>query len=151
MRHPMGRSFRDRDKKGMLYLVTVSGDSPIDLKSLQKKLEVRLASSFPVVGCAFQHLYRQIPSSANLRFAPEDLLQSQLCVPQGSVSPLALLNRPSNASPIVFVVDQALTLCQGRLWVHPSDNALSCGIKWPDLERIVRTTGVEMRFLDLRS
>ncbi|KAI9006906.1 YbaK/aminoacyl-tRNA synthetase-associated domain-containing protein [Hyaloraphidium curvatum] len=118
-----------KDKKGQLYLVSVGGERSVDLKALQKALG--------------------LPASASLRFASEDILLQELSVPQGAVTPLALLNRRPDGQPIAFVAEDALVACEGRLWVHPSDNAQTVGLRWADLERTVASAGVDVRVISL--
>jgi Ala-tRNA(Pro) deacylase len=83
------------DKKRNYYLITVKGDKRVDLKEFRKKHGLR-----------------------NLSFASADDLMNIMCLIQGAVTPLGLLN--DEERKVTLYLDVAFG--DGLIGVHPNDN-----------------------------
>jgi Ala-tRNA(Pro) deacylase len=89
-------------KKGTLWLVVATESTPIELKTLHKRL-----------GCG------------KLSFGSADLLREVLGVEPGSVTPFAVIN--DNGGRVAVVLDQNL-MAYDRLNFHPLVNTATTGI-----------------------
>ena len=113
-----------RDTKGRQhYLVTVPDERRVDLKWLSASL-----------------------GTSKLSFASAERLDKYLDVPQGSVSPLGLLN--DETASVIFVPDASLAALPA-VGVHPNDNTATVWMQADDLVRLVRENGNEMEFVEL--
>jgi Ala-tRNA(Pro) deacylase len=104
-----------KDAKGQLYLVVAESHTPVDLKSLHKKI-----------------------GAARLSFGKPDLLMEVLGVPAGSVTALALIN--DDQKRVSVVVDERL-MGYERINCHPLVNTATTSIARDDLLRFMRATG----------
>ena len=105
-----------RDTKGRQhYLVTVPDEQRVDLKWLSAAL-----------------------GSSKLSFASADRLDTYLKLPQGSVSPLGILNDESRS--VIFAADAALASLPA-IGVHPNDNTATVWLKAEDLVRLIGEHG----------
>ena len=105
-----------RDAKGWQhYLVTVPDEQRVDLKWLSAVL-----------------------GSSKLSFASAERLDTYLKLPQGSVSPLGILNDESRS--VIFAADAALALLPA-IGVHPNDNTATVWLKAEDLVRLIGEHG----------
>ncbi len=114
-----------KDAKGALFLVTAESHTPVDLKTLHKRL-----------GCA------------RLSFGKPELLAERLGVAPGSVTAFALINDTDRK--VSFVIDAALMRCD-TINCHPLENTATTNIARDDLLRFIRDCGHEPRVLDLMS
>lgn len=114
-----------KDGKGALFLVTAESRTPIDLKTLHRRL-----------GCA------------RLSFGKPELLAEMLGVAPGSVTAFALINDTDRK--VSFVVDAAL-MRHDTINCHPLENTATTNIARDDLLRFIRACGHEPRILDLMS
>lgn len=95
-----------RDAKGRQhYLVTVPDERRVDLKWLSAAL-----------------------GSSKLSFASAERLDTYLKLPQGSVSPLGILNDESRS--VIFAADAALASLPA-IGVHPNDNTATVFLPLP--------------------
>ena len=103
-----------RNKKGNMWLLTLSESRQIQLKPTAKKL-----------------------AAGNFSFASEQRLFNHLGIRPGAVSPLALINDAEGQ--VSFVLDQSI-LDHDIMHFHPLDNSLTTTLKRQDfldfLERI---------------
>ena len=105
-----------RDAKGRQhYLVTVPDERRVDLKWLSAAL-----------------------SSSKLSFASAERLDTYLKLPQGSVSPLGILNDESRS--VIFAADAALASLPA-IGVHPNDNTATVFLSFADLRQIIEAHG----------
>ena len=105
-----------RDAKGRQhYLVTVPDERRVDLKWLSAAL-----------------------GSSKLSFASAERLDTYLKLPQGSVSPLGILNDESHS--VIFAADAALASLPA-IGVHPNDNTATVWLKAEDLVRLIGEHG----------
>ena len=105
-----------RDAKGRQhYLVTVPDERRVDLKWLSTAL-----------------------GSSKLSFASAERLDTYLKLPQGSVSPLGILNDESRS--VIFAADAALASLPA-IGVHPNDNTATVWLKAEDLVRLIGEHG----------
>jgi len=108
-----------REKKGDRFFLFLSpGDKRADLKALAGFL--------------------QVPA---LTFATEEQLFSRLCLLQGQVSPMGLVN--DKDAVVEVVVDEALLTC-GTVGVHPNTNAATLWLNMKDLLRFIEANGNRM-------
>ncbi|NLW79889.1 MAG: prolyl-tRNA synthetase associated domain-containing protein [Ruminococcaceae bacterium] len=109
-----------RDAKGKRhFLVVVAGDKPADLKTLGAALGTRLS------------------------FASAERLEKYLCLQQGEVSPLGVLQDEARAVEVFF--DEDLR-GQARVGVHPGTNAATIFLSFENLEKIVKNHGNKVAF-----
>jgi Ala-tRNA(Pro) deacylase len=104
-----------KDAKGQLFLVVAESHTPVDLKSLHRKI-----------------------GAARLSFGKPDLLMETLGVPAGSVTALALIN--DDQKRVSVVVDERL-MGYERINCHPLVNTATTSIARDDLLRFMRATG----------
>lgn len=105
-----------RDAKGRQhYLLTVPDERRVDLKWLSAAL-----------------------GTSKLSFASAERLDTYLNVPQGSVSPLGLLNDESRS--VIFAADEALASLP-VIGVHPNDNTATVFLSFADLRRVIEEHG----------
>ncbi len=112
-----------RDKKRTLWLATVLEDRAVDLKRLRTELGAR----------------------GNLSFGSAELLAQALGVAPGAVTPLAVLNDPTQRVQLVFDRD---VLANSPVNAHPLHNQATIAIAPDDLLRFVRDCGHEPQILD---
>ena len=113
-----------RDTKGRQhYLVTVPDEQRVNLKWLSAAL-----------------------GSSKLSFASAERLDTYLKLPQGSVSPLGILNDESNS--VIFAADAALASLPA-IGVHPNDNTATVWMRTDDLLRILREHGTSVELTQL--
>ena len=112
-----------RDAKGRQhYLVTVPDERRVDLKWLSTAL-----------------------GSSKLSFASAERLDTYLKPPQGSVSPLGILNDESRS--VIFAADAALASLP-TIGVHPNDNTATVFLSFADLRRIIEAHGNSVVLID---
>ena len=105
-----------RDAKGRQhYLVTVPDERRVDLKWLSAAL-----------------------GTSKLSFASAERLDTYLNVPQGSVSPLGILNDESRS--VIFAADSMLASLP-VIGVHPNDNTATVFLSFADLRRVIEEHG----------
>ena len=115
-----------RDAKGRQhYLVTVPDERRVDLKWLSAAL-----------------------SSSKLSFASAERLDTYPKLPQGSVSPLGILNDESRS--VIFAADAALASLPA-IGVHPNDNTATVFLSFADLRRIIEAHGNSVVLIDFPS
>ena len=115
-----------RDAKGRQhYLVTVPDERRVDLKWLSAAL-----------------------GTSKLSFASAERLDKYLNVPQGSVSPLGLLNDESCS--VIFAADATLAALP-VIGVHPNDNTATVFLSFADLRRIIEEHGNPVVLMDFSS
>ncbi len=112
-----------KDKKGQLWLVVALEDSPVDLKTLDKRI-----------------------GSARLSFGNGDLLWEVLGVRPGSVTPFAVINDKDQR--VTVVLEQAM-MEHDLLNYHPLDTGRTTAIRSADLLKFLRATGHEAQIADL--
>lgn len=91
------------------YLVVVSGDKRVDLKSLAKEI-----------------------GSSRLSFGSEERLYKNLKLKKGQVGPFGLMN--DKESKVICVLDKDL-IDEEKLSFHPNDNAATVVISYESLKR----------------
>ena len=112
-----------RDAKGRQhYLVTVPDERRVDLKWLSTAL-----------------------GSSKLSFASAERLDTYLKLPQGSVSPLGILNDESRS--VIFAADAELASLPA-IGVHPNDNTATVFLSFADLRRIIEAHGNSVVLID---
>ena len=112
-----------RDAKGRQhYLVTVPDERRVDLKWLSAAL-----------------------GSSKLSFASAERLDTYLKLPQGSVSPLGILNDESRS--VIFAADATLASLPA-IGVHPNDNTATVFLSFADLRRIIEAHGNSVVLID---
>lgn len=104
------------DKKRNYYLITVKGDTRVDLKEFRRRHGTR-----------------------NLSFASADDLSTILGLIPGAVTPLGLLN--DKESSVQFFLDRSFLDAPGLIGVHPNDNTATVWIKTDDLIRLIEEHG----------
>jgi Ala-tRNA(Pro) deacylase len=104
-----------KDAKGKLFLVVAESHTPVDLKSLHKKI-----------------------GAARLSFGKPELLMEVLGVAAGSVTALALIN--DDQKRVSVVVDERL-MGYERINCHPLVNTATTSLARDDLLRFMRATG----------
>jgi len=107
-----------KDKKGALFLVTVSEDAVVDLKSLHKQL-----------GAASRFSFGQPP-----------LLMELLGVEPGAVTPFGAIN--DTAGRVTVVLDSGL-MEHETINCHPLINTMTTSLRREDLLTFLRATGHE--------
>jgi Ala-tRNA(Pro) deacylase len=113
-----------RDASGKRhFLVVMDKDKTADLKEIRRQLH-----------------------ASNLSFASEERLMKYLGLTKGSVTPLGILNDRQQAVELVF--DRDLSERE-QIGVHPNDNTATVLLSFSDLERIIRTHGNPIHFIEL--
>lgn len=107
-----------KDKRGELFLVVASHDTPIDLKTL----------------------HRTLGASGRLSFGSPERLREALGVEPGSVTPFAALNDRTGR---VRVILDARLMDHPLLNFHPLRNTATTSIARDDLLAFLRATGHE--------
>jgi Ala-tRNA(Pro) deacylase len=111
-----------RDRKEVMWLVTLPEDRAVDLKALGDRLGGRLS------------------------FGSADRLMRHLGVRPGAVTPFAAVNDAQGA--VTVVVDRAL-LAADLLNFHPLTNEMTIGVSPDDLVRFLRHCGHPPSILDI--
>lgn len=106
-----------KDKKGTLWLVVTLEETPVDLKTLPKRI-----------------------GAARLSFGKPDLLHEVLGVTPGSVTPFALIN--DKAGRVRVILDAAM-MEHDLLNYHPLSNDATTTIASKDLLTFIRHCGHE--------
>lgn len=104
------------DKKRNYFLITVKGDTRVDLKEFRRRHGTR-----------------------NLSFASADDLSAILGLIPGAVTPLGLLN--DKESSVQFFLDRSFLDAPRLIGVHPNDNTATVWIKTDDLIRLIEEHG----------
>lgn len=105
-----------KDSKGKRhFIVTISKDKKVDLKSLKMQL-----------------------NCSGLSFASEDRLNRYLKLQKGEVTPLGILNDVDASVEVAF--DQDL-VGRSKLGVHPNNNAITIWISYDDLKKVIENHG----------
>lgn len=110
-----------KDKSGALVHVVALSDTPVDLKTLHRRLD-----------------------TGRFSFGSADLLRAILGVEPGSVTPFALIN---DAGRKVRVVLDAKMMCEEEVNYHPLVNTMSTTITPADLLIFLKATGHEPTIL----
>ena len=113
-----------KDKKGRLFLVVAHEDGDVDLKKL----------------------HTRIGASGRLGFASAEQMRDVLDVEPGALTPLAVLNDPSNL--VTTVIDASLMDVE-QLNFHPLANTESTGISPQDLLSFIASCGREAMISEL--
>ena len=111
------------DKKKRFFLVSILGDTRVNLKELQKKLNCR-----------------------PLSFASEAKLENILGLEKGAVSPLASLNAQENL--VEVVLDEQIKTLE-KVGVHPNDNTATVYLSPQALEKVIRNQGNKLIYIAL--
>jgi Ala-tRNA(Pro) deacylase len=112
------------DKKRNFYLISVRGDTPVDLRALQSRIATR-----------------------RLSFSSASDLQQLLGVRPGAVTPLGLLNDLTHCVQY-YLDDRFLGKCIG---VHPLENTATVFLNAEDLLQLLREAGCPADWLTLQS
>eukprot|EP01025_Chloroclados_australasicus_P000453 TRINITY_DN1023_c0_g1_i6.p1 TRINITY_DN1023_c0_g1~~TRINITY_DN1023_c0_g1_i6.p1 ORF type:complete len:328 (-),score=40.56 TRINITY_DN1023_c0_g1_i6:429-1412(-) len=113
-----------KDKKGRNYMVTALPETEVKINVLGARLA----------------------QGKTLRLAPDELLESVLQVPKGSVTPLALCQ--DTAANVVLLFDHKLQ-SEDKLLVHPLTNSASLALSASEIETILRSFGRQLTYVDL--
>ena len=105
------------------FLVTMSKDKKVPLKTLQQKL-----------------------GSSRLGFASEDRLAKHLGLQQGEVTPFGILNDDSRDVEVVFDTALEGNPCLG---LHPNDNTATVWISFSDIHKTVAAHGNRIHMFEL--
>eukprot|EP01071_Lankesteria_metandrocarpae_P009665 Lankesteria_metandrocarpae@DN5234_c0_g1_i1.p2 len=109
------------DKKKRYYLVSISNDSTVNLKTLAVALD-----------------------APGLRMSTEEVLLSKLKVPAGSVTPFAALNDTDEAVTVAF--DEALKKYE-MLLVHPLTNEATILVSRTNVVDVVEKSGHVIKWI----
>jgi Ala-tRNA(Pro) deacylase len=112
-----------KDKKGALWLIVTLEDTPVNLKTLHKRI-----------------------GAAHLSFAKPELLMQVLGVTPGSVSPFALIN---DTKAQVNVILDSHMMDGEILNYHPLTNEMTSTITSRDLLKFIRACGFEPAHLEV--
>jgi Ala-tRNA(Pro) deacylase len=112
---PHAKNLFVRNKKGVMYLVTLLEDRAVDLKDLGRRI-----------------------GAGHLSFASHERLRTYLGVEPGSVTPLAAL--ADRDRQVTVVLDRAL-VDAGLVHVHPLRNDRTTGLRSSDLVRFLESVG----------
>lgn len=112
-----------KDKKDVLWLIVALEDTPIDLKTLHKRI-----------------------GSGRLSFGKPELMRDVLRVEPGSVTPFALINETTRG---VNVILDAALLAHGTLNFHPLVNTATTSISRDDFLTFLAACGHEPRHMVL--
>ena len=110
------------DKKRNYYLITVKGDTRVNLKEFRKRYNLRALS-----------------------FASAEELSSILELQPGSVSPLGILN--DSECKVHFYLDAEFA--GNRIGVHPNDNTATVWMDADDLMKLIQKHGNEAVFAEI--
>jgi Ala-tRNA(Pro) deacylase len=110
-----------RNKRGHMWLLTLSEDRNIVLKETAKRL-----------------------GAGNFSFASEERLARHLGIVPGAVSPLALIN--DREGLVRFAIDRAIVEHE-RVHFHPLDNTMTTTLQTGDFLRFLALTGHEPVYL----
>ena len=139
MEHDAVYTMEDMDKAGItargtvcknLFLRDAKGKNHFLVTVPENKL-VELIIMPEQIGCS------------RLSFASAERLEKYLHLPQGSVSPLGLLNDESCS--VVFVADEDLKT-DSAVGIHPNDNTATIWLAFPDLQRLIQEHGNTILF-----
>ena len=112
------------DKKRSYYLITVKGDTRVDLKEFAAKHGTR-----------------------KLSFASPDDLMAILGLIPGAVTPLGLLN--DGERRVIFYLDSAFIGEPGLIGVHPNDNTATVWMKTEDLIEMIKEHGNDVNYFEI--
>jgi Ala-tRNA(Pro) deacylase len=112
-----------RTKKKKNYLVTLSHDTPVDLKKLETLIEAKRFS-----------------------FGSPDRLMEILGVYPGSVTPLSVINAPTGEVTIILEEKMMRT---DKIAVHPLINTMTVTLSPADLLKFMNDLGHEPTIVDL--
>ncbi len=112
-----------KDKKGQIILLVAEESTPIEMKSLHKRLDC-----------------------ARLSFGKPELLDELLGVIPGSVTPFAVIN--DTDIRVSVVLDESL-MQHDMLNFHPLENVATTTIARADLLTFLKATGHEPRIIDV--
>lgn len=104
------------DKKRNFYLISVKGDTRVDLKEFRAKNDTR-----------------------RLSFASENDLMDVMGLIPGAVSPFGILN--DSEGKVQFYIDEAFLAEPGLIGIHPNDNTATVWVKTEDLIAIIKENG----------
>lgn len=104
------------DKKRNFYLITVKGDTRVDLKEFRAKNDTR-----------------------RLSFASENDLMDVMGLIPGAVSPFGILN--DTEGKVQFYIDEAFLAEPGLIGIHPNDNTATVWVKAEDLIALIKEHG----------
>lgn len=104
------------DKKRNFYLISVKGDTRVDLKEFRVKNDTR-----------------------RLSFASENDLMDVMGLIPGAVSPFGILN--DSEGKVQFYIDEAFLAEPGLIGIHPNDNTATVWVKTEDLIAIIKEHG----------
>lgn len=110
------------DKKRNYYLITVKGDTRVDLKEFRRSHGLRA-----------------------LTFASAEDLLAIMGLTPGSVSPLGILNDAEHR--VHFYLDQAFS--GNRIGVHPNDNTATVWLRADDLMCLICAHGNHAEFTEV--
>lgn len=112
-----------KDKKGALWLIVALEDTPVDLKTLHKRI-----------------------GSGRLSFGKPELMREVLGVEPGSVTPFALINETTLG--VNVILDEAL-LAHDMLNFHPLVNTATTSISRDDFLSFVAACGHQPKRMTL--
>jgi Ala-tRNA(Pro) deacylase len=112
-----------KDAGGAFWLVTVPAEARVDLKGLPG-----------AIGCK------------RVSFGKAEDMERVLGISPGSVTPLAMINAPSDT--VTVVLDRGLAEA-GRMNVHPLRNTGTLGLAGADVLRLLRHWGHEPMVADI--
>lgn len=113
-----------RDKKKRMFLITLSNDTEVDLKDLEKKLEC-----------------------GRLSFGSAGRLWEHLGVRPGSVCPFAAINDSDHNVQIILDTDM---MNANLVCYHPLLNTMSISLRPADLLKFFAHTGHSPKIMDLK-
>lgn len=99
-----------KDKKGSYFLVVIQGDKRVDIKGLERILNVK-----------------------NLSFASSSELMEILGLEEGSVTPLGIIN--DKDKKVTLLIDKELI--DKKILVHPNRNDQTISLQYADLKKII--------------
>ena len=114
-------------RSGRLVLVCALTDTEVNLKKLQTQLGLH--------------------SKDLLRFASEELLISHLGVPEGSVTPFAVINDPCPNPQVELIIDPRMLACEA-VHIHPMRCDATTTIRMADLQQFWKHLGREYKLLE---
>ena len=135
-----------RDAKGRQhYLVTVPDEQRVDLKWLSAALG---SSKLSFASAERLDTYLKLPQRLGIQQLSVGVQLvgiRGLKLPQGSVSPLGILNDESRS--VIFAADAALASLPA-IGVHPNDNTATVFLSFADLRRIIEAHGNSVVLID---
>ncbi|KAM7507725.1 hypothetical protein LguiA_018178 [Lonicera macranthoides] len=114
-----------KDKKHRYYIVSALTDTKVDLKVLSQRLGL---------------------GKGGVRMAPKEALPEILQVPQGCVTPFALMNE--SARHVSLLLDQRFKT-QECCFFHPLSNDTSISLNARDLDKFLKSIGKDPAYVDL--